>query len=89
MDKGILFELYQFCGNRVFVCDRYCKSRLVSVWLSYLDFIDIGRFYEEQVQPSCRSAWPACPNAQNTVNRAPIGGIDTICAAVFHNRCDS
>ena len=36
-------------------------------WIS----LDIGRFYEEQCQPSSGSAWPACPK---TVNRAPLLG---------------
>ena len=63
-------------SEHVFVCGRYCKSRLsCRTWIS----LDIARFHEEPFQPSSGSAWPAFPK---TVNRVPIAGgrrVDTIC----------
>ena len=63
------------CEMCMFICIFVCGCR---TWMC----LDITRFYEEQRQPSRRSAWPACPK---TVNGTPIvgaGGIDTICTAV-------
>ena len=49
--------------------------------------LDISRFYEEQCQPSIRSAFPKKDKSSSPLLRA--GGFDTICTAVCHNFCHS
>ena len=70
---------------RVFVYDKYRKSRFVWVWIR----LDITHFNEEQRQPSSGSAWPACPKTVNRAHIAGAGGFDTIFTAVCNSRGSS
>ena len=78
-----VFTVYLFMADitnpDLFVCS--CR-----IWIC----LDITRFYEEQRQPSSKSAWPG--DSQNTVNRTPIawgGDFDAICTAVCNRRDSS